>query len=67
MPFELSRRVDLSNGKYQFSRGFCKNCQGYTFCLGYQFVISNLYNIFMLKCVSVTNISIEHYMKGVIE
>ena len=26
----------------------------------------NLYNVFTLKCVSVTNISIEYYMDGVI-
>ena len=27
---------------------------------------SNLYNVFIMKCVSMTNISIEHYMDGVI-
>ena len=27
---------------------------------------SNLYNVFILKCVSVINVSIEHYMEGVI-
>ena len=27
---------------------------------------SNLYNVFILKCVSITNISIENYMNGVI-
>ena len=26
----------------------------------------NLYDAFVLKCVSITNISIEHYMEGVI-
>ena len=27
---------------------------------------SKLYNVFILKCVSITNISIEHYMEGAI-
>ena len=27
---------------------------------------SILYNVFILKCVSVTNMRIEHYMAGVI-
>ena len=27
---------------------------------------SNLYNVFILKCVSITNISIEHFTEGVI-
>ena len=26
----------------------------------------NLHNVFTLKCVSITNISIEHYLEGVI-
>ena len=26
----------------------------------------NLYDAFVLKCVSITNVSIEHYMEGVI-
>ena len=32
---EFSRRFDLVNEKYLSI--FCKNCQGYAFCLGYQF------------------------------
>ena len=26
---------------------------------------SNLYNAYILKCVSITNISVEHYMESV--
>ena len=37
---KFSRRFDLTNGKYLsiFLVGLCKNCQGYIFCLGYQFL-----------------------------
>ena len=28
---------------------------------------SHFYNVFILKCVSITNIGIEHYMEGIIK
>ena len=57
---------ERAHGKIHPRRVNKNNREIYVFFVLFFDMKSNLCNLFILKCVLITNLSIEHYMEGVI-